>query len=235
MPRSEPGQLEVSRVLIDLDSILDTRLSVINSQKTSVLEKAITDKYFERERDEFPGISFSEFEELYKARSKTSLKDTVITPMMFFLEQFVNKTLENITSSPFHMKPAIVINTYPYQLTADEDKQIINAVKSAIDNKADVGVVHLSPEQITVKYVKEYYSVVVMYRYDLWVTSQASLGNFNKLTCPEVTVIGPKLKFTQVEVDGKEDPFEKTEELLAPLVGLLLFPVRDFCAVTAID
>lgn len=225
------GSLEVSRLLIDLDSIFDTRLSILNSLGEETLKKAIDAKYFDRERDEFPGVSFEDFQKLYQARNKTTLKETVITPMVFFVEQFVNKTLENITSSPFHMKPAIVINSYPYVLTPGEDAEIVNAVRAVVDGKADIGIVSLSPAQLTVKYIKEYYSVVVMYRYDVWIQAQANLNNFDKLTCPEVTFIGPRLKFVKNDIEGPDDPFDKTEQVMAPMIGLLLFPVRDFSAV----
>lgn len=227
------GELEHSGLLIDIDSLFDTRLSVLNAIDKTLLDKNVREAYFKRTRDRFLGISPEDFKRRYKARTAADIKESSVSSIVNFVSQFAKATIDNIMKSPFHMKPVVILNTYPYNLTDMEVKQFMACLRHVTDNLADITVIHKSPEELTVRYVKDYLSVVIMYHYDEWIKVQSELGNFDKLRCPEITLIAPRLIFNEEikgDVDDPEEVFKLTEELISPLIGLQLFDVRDFCA-----
>lgn len=218
--------------MIELDALFDTRLSVLNAIDRKLFDRNIKEAYFKRTRDRFAGIDDKTFKERYKNRTTADIREGSVSSIVSFVSQFAKATIDNILKTPFHMKPVVMLNTYPYVLTEIEIKHFMACLRHVTDNLADITVVHMSPEELTVQYVKDYLSVVIMYHYDEWIAAQSELGNFDKVRCPEITLIGPRLIFAdnaKVDSDNVEELFKTTEELIAPLIGLQLFDVRDFC------
>lgn len=225
-----------SRVLVDLDSLLDTRLSLIYQKGPGFTDRALSANYYQRSIDSFPGFTFQKFREAYNARDKTVLQNAVLTKINFFIREFVLTTLQQVSNTPFHMKPVILVNTHPYILSELEENSIIKAVVSMTGQLADVGTVHMAPENITPKYVKRDINLMVMYEGAQWVETQSSLGGFSNITCPDVGLICPALMFKEPDKKALEEckrigktPFQAFEELSSPLVGLKFIDVEHFC------
>lgn len=231
------GQLEKkSKLLVDLDSLLDTRLALIYQKGTGFTDRALGSNYYQRTIDSFPGLPFDKFREAYKAREKTLLQNAVLTKINFLVREFVMSTLQQVTTSPFHMQPVVLVNTYPYVLTEVEETSIIRAVVSMTGGRADVGVVNLSPQEVTPKYLKREISLAIMYEGAQWVETHSALGTFKNVTCPDVGLLCPGLLFKEPDERGLEEckrigktPFQAFEELAAPLIGIKFIGVEHFC------
>jgi len=222
-------ELEFSTMLVELDCLLDTRLSLLSELEDDKLRKVL-EMYHKRDIDQFPYYSFNRFKENYDKRNKTILNNALITPVMFLIIEFVKKTLLQIVNSPFHFRPKIIINIHPYDLTEEEINDIIKLIVIKTDKECDVEVINKSIDRITIGYVKENISIMVMYRYYEWLEYHSKNKAFEKLTCPDINLFGPAIYFQpkQPRSDIKEDPFTSMEELAKPLIGLKLFPIEYF-------
>lgn len=226
---SEP---EVSAFFIDLDCLIDTRFCVIEKLiNIDTIKEFITSKYHLRETDKFPNIGFSKFNNMYKNRDKTILKNALPTYMQNFVADFANATIENTINSPFKQKPLLIVNIHPYDFTEQEEVLLIKSLSVITKKICDIQIVKMTKEDITPSYVKNNLSILCIYEYAEWIELHSVNDNFKKITCPEVTMIGPmisfKENFNKLSAKG-ENPFEMMEAYMSPLIGLTLFPIKMF-------
>ena len=227
--------IEQSKMLVELDCLLDTRLAILFGLSENFAKRAIDNSYYDRLIDDFPNVPFEEFTQLYNNRDKNVLRNAMLTKIAFLMREFVMATTHQILTSPFHMKPVVIVNTYPYEFKDEEADALISVIVSMTSGMADVELVYKPPEQITPAYVKKELSLMVMYEYHKWLELHAENENFKRITCPEVTLIGPALFFkrpTKKELEETQrtgiNPFKAVEEMVAPLIGLKLIDVENF-------
>jgi len=218
-----------SSLMISLDELMDTRLAALAVMGEETMKKVFSLKhqYFERLIDLFPGIDNQRFLEIYSNRDKRLLQKTGVTRLKGLLQEFAEKTSQQVLSTPFHYQPRIILNIHPYVLTENEIKVLIQTVRSITKNLADIEVVDMHYKQITPSYVKKELSVIVMYEYYKWLDYFSANEYFKKVSCPEVAMIGPAIYFTkpkQIDID----PFKDMQELAKPFIGLKLLPIENF-------
>ncbi len=225
----EEKNIPYSTLLVELDCLLDTRISILSELDDNKLEEVIK-QYHNRDIDEFPYYSFDRFKELYDNRDKNILKNALVTPIMDLIIEFVNKTLLQIINSPHHFRPKVIINIYPYDLKEEEIKNIISLIVNKTQQRATIEVINKDIKNLTIGYIKNNISIMVMYKYFEWLEYHCNIKAFEKITCPEVTLFGPSIYFKpkQNNIDIKQDPIKSTEELASPLIGLKLLPISLF-------
>lgn len=227
---------ETSALLIELDCLLDTRLTTLYSFGESVMQKAFGERYYTRNQDVFPGVDDTEFKSRYQGRTKRSLEGAMATGMVAFVIEFVRETLLQNSRTPHHLAPKLVINTYPYVLDSEEIENIVATFVTLTEQQCDVEVTYLSIADLTPRYVKRNFSIVVMYEYYKWLEFYSENEVFKTTTCPEVSLIGPALYFknlpTPAEVRKSQiekiTPFRAMELLAGPIINLVLMPVERF-------
>lgn len=217
-----------STLLVDLDSILDTRFGLLASIDTTYAENAIKAGYHQRTVDDFPDVPFETFESLYRDRTKLALEKTRITPIALMVNDFVNKTIDMSLNSPYKMLPRVMINVHPYELSPEEETLIIQGLIGVVDQRADIQLVSYSVEKIHPLFVKRYLSMMIMYRYDEWLKIHAYGDGFKKVNCSDIGLIGPEISFIKNEQDVKENPYRAAEFMFQPIIGLKLIPVNNF-------
>lgn len=230
---------EFSTFYIELDCLFDTRLATLYSFGEDVMKNVLGETYYTREQDVFPGVDPEEFKRRYQSRTKAILKDAITTPMIEMIQEFTLETLHQIVNSPFHHLPKITLNTYPYELTEEECQVISEIIVSKTKGRADVECIHKSPAELTPVYVKQNFGIMVMYDYPVWLEHHSRTGDFTRVTCPEVTVLAPKLYFNGLPSSAdmaqaksiNMTPFEAMETFVGPLVGLKLLPIEYFSLV----
>lgn len=227
--------LSYSGLLIELDCLFDTRLATVHSFGKEYTANALENNYFWRETDVFPGITREQFNERYANRDKRILKDALPTPMIKMVRDFVKNTLALINNSPFHMKPLIIINVYPYKLSESEIKTVIRGMVNHTNKATDVSVVNLDNKGITPSYVKNDISVLVKYDYVSWLETHSENNAFLKTSSPESVLLGPLLYFVDPPEDAQEhlkknddSNFVLLEQCTAPIIGLKLLPISEF-------
>lgn len=225
------NNIENSTVLIELDALFDTRISVLAKMGDDTLAAAIKENYHNRLIDFFKDIDNDLFRQLYDHRDKAILKDTIVTPMIVMLKEYCEKTLEQLISSPFHYKPKIMLNIFPYELLDEEIEVLIIAIANMTNKLADIQVVNMSYEDMTPMFFKEHISLVIMYEYYKWLEIHSEKGNFSKRACPEVTMFAPAIYFKspdKKQIKPDTNPFKAMETLAAPFIGLKLLPIESF-------
>lgn len=230
---SKDKPLTVSTILVELDALLDTRLSTLLHYNESILDEVLKlNTYHHRLADKYPRLSIDAFYEQYGKRDKRVLQNTMITPVVDIVKSFVFRTLKHSLNSPFQFKPKVIVNVYPYVLTEDEVATIISSLVTITEHAADVEAVNASYDSIDPYYVKKNISIMVLYEYHKWLDIHSVNNTFNKVTCPEVGLIGPELYFK--EFDVKQDHskvFRSMEQLAQPIIALQLIPVSEFSMV----
>jgi hypothetical protein len=222
------NEAKQSGLMIDLDSLFDTRLGTLILNYDDVAEKIfLEDKYHNRLDDSFNGsIDRPQFTEFYDKRDATTIANSTLTIINDVIYDFIRRTHAADPSSPYVFFPVIYLNVYPYKLT-DAEKEIIKAgVVAYFNNQAPVEVVDMDYKQLTVGFVKEYLTVLILYEYNKWLDEQTLLGNFNKGGCPGTTLFAPRIFFkeipkTEAEVDKI---FLMLENISKPFINLELLP-----------
>lgn len=225
------GDRDHSTFYITLDSLLDTRFGVLTQLLTPTqLNDVILNGYFTRDVDEFFGVDVKKFKEAYANRGKGTLKVSILSNIYKNLLYFINNTLLARVSTPYITRPIVHVSTYPYRLTDSEQKIILTALASLLEEKADIRINDLSPLSITPDYAKKEFVAMYMYDYNLWLDHCAENKTFEKAQCPEVYLLGPKL-FVSSEAKkeiGKTDAFSAIEDFTAPFVRTTLLDASDF-------
>lgn len=219
-----------SRVMIELDCLFDMRLAALAKMGDETLINVFRSGYYSRLSDNFEGVDYDTFKEIYDKRDKSLLKDAVITKISGFLKEFVLGTFSNTNNGPFHMTPSILVNCYPYKLEDSEVSLIISGVKKLTGGLCDIECVSISPEQLTPLYVKVNLSVLILYEYDKWLEIHAVSGEWRKHTAPEVTVIAPRVSMVKGVKDRviKDEVFDMVEKQCGPFINLKLLPSEHF-------
>jgi len=224
---------EGSGLLIDLDSLFDTRLGLMAIlDDKEVLEKNYGEGYFARERDVFSGIDEKDWYRLYGSRDKKVLKNAQITPMIGFIREFIYETLAGNVNTPQLLKPFVHVNTWPYQLLEQEQAMILQGLIAHVGTKADIQIVHLDPKLLTPVYVNTNYSMLVMYEYEKWLAAHFSNSEAITKTCPDVGLIGPRvLREGSSVVTKVDDVFSITEQRMEVFVKLKHLPIEMFSTI----
>ena len=199
------NKAEYSVALVDLDAILDTRLTTLALLRPDLPWTALQ-YYHERKIDIFDTVSFSEFREAYQSRNKRALKEAKPTPICFLVRDFVKETKELKHNGPVDYVPKIVLNTYPYNLEQSEIDVLIAALRQIVGKDCEISTTALSPTMVTPKLLKENFSMWFTYEATAWLEAQSVINSFKQGGCPEVTMVAPLIYF-------KENPSYPVENL----------------------
>ena len=225
------AELMYSTFFVELDTLLDTRLSVIARLGDDVLKNVLLNGYHTRKIDKFKGVDDNYFKEAYANRDKSLLKDTIITPVGPMVKEYVVKTLSRVGLTPYNFKPRVIVNVFPYKLLDKEIQVIKTAVVSMTNKLSDVEVVYMNYEEITPTFLKANVSIFSMYSYSDWLNIHGLNGNLKKKTIPEISLLGPRIYFLESQT-YEDSAISAIEELVAPVVNLNLLPIVTFsCAI----
>lgn len=219
-----------SRLFIELDTLFDTRLAVLATMENNALEKAFKHGYYDRQSDSFPDVDYEVFKALYAKRDKSILKEAIITPVSMIARDFAVSTLNNVNNSPFHYKPVLMINIYPYKLEEEEISVIMSGARAMTKELCDIEIVDMSPVQLTPLYLKLNLAMVAIYEYDKWLEIHAVTEAWKKHTAPDVTVLAPRIAMKKLDhpLPRDIDPFNEMQKQAAPFVDLKLIAIENF-------
>lgn len=224
------SDLKYSTLFVELDCLFDTRIATIASMNEDLLDPILQYEYHKRADDNFPIPNLQEYQERYAKRDKRILAKAMITPIAFLLGEYAEKTLKQILTTPFHYKPKIVINVYPYKLTEEEINIIISSVANITKKLADIEVVDMTYEQLTPSWVRSNVTTMVMYDYGKWLDVHVDTGEFEKRACPEITLLAPRIYFVPHSTVNDEH-FREVEKYVQTLIGLRLLSIDNFSMV----
>lgn len=113
----------MSNILVTLDSILDTRYSLLEYFNYKITAK----EYLQRDSDYFPYLGLP-YQSLYSRRDKRLLKRANYTP----IRDLITMLIVDIKSESFTLEPGedivITVNLYPYNFSKIEEEAIRNSL-----------------------------------------------------------------------------------------------------------
>lgn len=220
--------IEATGLLIDLDSLFDTRLGTLILNNYDQLLPIFTgNKYHIRLDDSFHGsVDKDKFYEAYAKRDKETLANSTLTLAIDIVKDFVATTLKADPTSPVLFYPKVYINIYPYKLDQEEVDNIVLGLHSHLKGKAQVEAISLNPTMLTIDYINQHLSVIIMYEYNKWLDAQTELGSFKTKACPSVTLMAPRIFFANTPKSATEvdKTFTLLDNIAKPFINLELLP-----------
>lgn len=223
-------------IYIELDALLDTRLATLFKLGPDIMIGALKNGYSKRPLEKFHGVEKEVFDEAYKKRDKSTLKQAGVTKVIGFVRELVRSMNTQAVQTPLHAGPIIYVNVFPYDMTPAEMDVITKVVAAATAGLCDVKTIRNSPEQLTPEFCKHRFAVMFMYNYPVWLEAQAR--NFEKAPLPDLSVIIPGIYFVREPtpeelreiVSSFMHPLRAMEFASAAYVGLKLHDIDLFCA-----
>lgn len=230
-----------SSLYIDLDSLYDTRLAILEAVDPAYAAYLLTHDYYTREYDKFIFIDEATYDLIWRNRDINYLKSALTTPMVDFVAKFVSDSIERRNSSPFDSNIEIYLNIWPYKMSTETAKQFAKPILKIIDGEnIALNIVNMKPSDVTIKWCREKLAVMVMYEVSEWLESNFTnkSSGFKVMHIPDITVIVPELyngvAKTKEEIHSLQKQygnlFRFTEEALKLFIGLAMFPIESFCA-----
>lgn len=231
----------VDKIMITLDSLLDTRLGVIAQKYPEKLEQLIEGrKYFDRIQDRFEGIDHEEFVELYKKRDVETLKNSMMTNMTLLMGSFIKSAAEEVFAGNAPTGMVFDINIHPYQLDEEERSDLVGALEFHVGDAAEFNIVSIPNEFLTPSICKSQYAVLVMYDFPDWLRMHGEAFKVTRM--PNMIIYAPRLleklptpeenrKLTEMQLD----PFEAARVAASPGFSIRFLTVDMFCIRNAID
>jgi hypothetical protein len=226
---------KITAIYTELDVLLDTRLGTLARMNQAVAAQVLSSgDYLKRTSDRFLGVDQEEFKKLYAARDTVTLAHSSVTQAIEWLGHLVGVLADQAIERPYHDGSKIVVNIYPYQLTGEEQEQVVKAIAAWMSKQVPVELISVRTQDLTPLHCKSSYAMMMVYDYDVWLESHAK--EFEQTRLPEVTLFAPALYFNQVPtvkelekaVREAGHPMQALELLASPLIDLKLIDVRFF-------
>ncbi len=221
-------------LLIDLDSLLDTRLPVVYTLNQELATEIIENKeYVYRKKDIFGNISNDIFKSMYKARSKAVLNLATPTAILQFLIPYLIETKSDLKNVEALNSFYIYINVYPYKFNMMELIELENAFSPMfIDNP--IKMVSMDFEELTPSWVMDNVETLIMYDAIDWIEYNTANNNLVRTPLINKIIIGPALIGGTVKIsDINKEFFMQISKSLGSLINYQAIDVSHFCTLLA--
>lgn len=230
------------RVLVDIDSLVDTRLGLILEHKPYLYEKIDLSEYRKRVTNVWYkklGITDEEWDKLWGARSVATLKQSGPTNLLFTLvSELGAKFAATLVGTPLE-KPRLTVNIWPYKLNKDERALYLENLKDLYSScTLSVDLINQPIEKITPEFIKTNFDAVFIYDFHNWIDTHVKELSEENGRMPSKTVYSPALLRSDTMdvaadqmVTDKVNPFTETKKFCATaftleLVDAGLFSLR---------
>lgn len=224
----------IIHVLVDLDSIMDTRLPVLYAIDENLAERVVKNNtYFKRYKDEFEYVTVDMFKPLYNDRTKNVLSLATPTAMLDTISDYCSEAILQNKKTGGDGKLIVYVNIYPYDLSVDEFDNLASGIRYMIGD-VDVSIVSMSKEELTPKWVDDNLAMLVLYQGLDWLEYHTAMLNLIKnpinnvaLMVPATVIGNVKLKTTKANDIIKF--FTDMEEMSKTLVKLKFIGINNYC------
>ena len=251
---------KIEGIYVPLDVLLDTRIGTVARHfGDAVAIEVLENGYHSREDDNYPAVlkalelkaqeagtevDVDTFKRLYSARDVETLKLSTLTNSVELIAKTIIAVLERAIESPYSTKFKVTVNTYPYELSAEEMTQISAVIAGKLSDLVSAGVpieietTAIPLSALTPSFCKDRFVALIMYEYAEWVELQHK--GLIKLPIPEITLITPAIYHEKTptltelreSIEQLSHPMHVMYEALKPYVRLDLIDVSYFSLVT---
>jgi hypothetical protein len=220
------------KIYIDLDSLLDTRFSMLYNLDKNMLNKIYANKeYDNRIINEFDYIPSNVFNLLYKYRGNDLLSISYFTKILKIVRLEIGMLKNNLQIMNLNQPITIDINVYPYTIDEHiEDVKIKLLSMLNIDglniNIIDIDPINLTPDKINNEYIS-----LIMYDGIKWFGYMLNTEAFKNNYIPTVNLILPALLDKPVvmkKIKDYEDMFNDIVKQGNLFINMKFTPVEYF-------
>ena len=214
-------------IYINLDSLIDTRLSILHYHSPKLFKNIIKDLdgYQARLKDEFDYIDVELFQEMYKKRNSKMIKEPIPTFMPDLIKSYVLTCLEEKSSKIITLH----LNVYPYKFSLQEKELLKKSIFKIYKGLIDVEILDKPDYDISVKFIQENIALMIMYNGIKWVEHNLANKKLRSLSLPDVLMICPRLvDKVEVRKTAINDFFSDFEKIMHPFIQLLFLTPRIF-------
>ena len=223
-------------LLVDLDSLFDTRLAILDLLDPMLAAHALKNGYLEREEDSFEFCPWALFRELYQKRDNEVLGRAMMTQVKNIVIEFINDANTKYKASKTQAYPSVYINVWPYKISEDAAGELLTPFHTAVDGKVHVHLINMPPKDITPSVCKERFSHIIMYDYMEWMVALGAAGEIQRNPMNEITLVAPRIwpsgksKDEEHQTRNEVEPHECAEMFFSPFIKMELYVAKLFSA-----
>ncbi len=217
-------------ILVDIDSIMDTRLGTllnIDPKKAAVIVK---DGYVSSNNDHYGDLD-EEFQERYRARGRQELISSTVTGVPVMIAGLLTDVYNHNKKHAMQKVPVVYLNIEPYDLSDEEIEHMVKVLKTEMIYP-DVDVVAVRSDMSTVdpaETEKHKIRVVILQQPEEWIASLMDQDILPNSIFKDMTLIGPRTlrhidpeTVGAIDIEHKEGPFRTLEFMMGGMVDLNL-------------
>lgn len=237
-------QGEIIRLLTELDALMDTRLGLMDTlDPQSAVRLVSNPDYFTRTEDRFEklcGFPDAVYQEAWKQRTVDALRHSLISPSVDLVHFSVAEIEHRSLTDPATQGCELDVNTYPYLLTEEEQRGVMEALLLRIGINAPIRLLYEPPSFFTPELIRKRYAGMILYNHNAWLEAQGEKLFAGVMGIPNVTLVAPKLAkdtmpdpamydFKAHGVKRDIDPFDASAHVLSQFIHLEFVDVGHFC------
>lgn len=217
-------------IFVDLDAIMDTRLPILYAiDETTAINGIQTNMYYKRLKDVFGVISYDIFTALYNNRDKGTLLASNPSYLFDFLLTMIVEIKTMKLSLGEEKSLNIYLNIYPYELSIDEQNNLIIAIENMVSDITVIPV-RMDNSEIGPLWISSRVGTIIKYDGLKWLEYHTAMGNLYKASMPDVTLIVPALASGNIKLkDISQDTFNTLMVTTSTIIDLKMLPVKQFC------
>jgi len=225
----------INGVYVELDCLVDTRLSLLYDIDKDLIGKLIKNGYYHsRYRDTFSYIGSNLFNFLYKRRNEMILTNPSPTEINYFISNYCFEANQTSKIYDNDKEVTVYLNLYPYNLTEENVELLIMGLSNSIGVKVNVEILNKPYTDIDPLFIAKNIALMVMYDGLSWVEYFTQNGLLLKNSLPDVILATPKLIKNRLLIDEKDLDkfFDDISNSIKPIIDLTFLPVDMFSILT---
>lgn len=236
------------KIYIASDALWDLRQGTLTKINAAwAAEVTSQTSYYTRDEDKFAtpndALSPEVYARVFEKYKHQILSLSLRTEILSFVLELCGQYVKQIGTTPFLSAFELEINTYPFTLSDEESKVLLDCLVAELTDFTTIRLAHITPAQLTIAKVKEEYASMVLYNYHDWLNLHTE--ELKTVNLKEVGLYVPRMYFAnkaeltddfrrELKKRGK-DEFELLAEVLKPFVHLQFLPVALYSASTPVN
>jgi len=221
------------KIYIDLDSLMDTRFSMLYNIDKDLLHTIYTNKEYDiRIINQFGYITSNIFNLLFTFRNKSILNISYFTKIFAILNVEIANLKQSLQLIDISQPITIDINTYPYILDTKEKENILKVLSTLMDTTSvSINIIYINIKQLLPSYVITEYISMIMYNGMEWFNYMLNTDKFFNNQMPNTNLIVPALMHNPVvlkNITAYENMFEDIRKQSELFINLKFTPVEYF-------
>lgn len=220
------------RILVEIDSLLDTRLGTLDIIDGDIPEVVLKNGYYSRYIDDWDNLSKGKttketFNNHYHDRTTFTLNRSRITGVCRLIYTLSEEASLNALHDPESDSVVFDINISPYVLDEDEKEMLLLCVSNYLYAGTECRIVNVPHSELTVDKIKNNWDSLILYDFDRWFSNHGD--GLTNTPIPRVLLYCPGLliKPPETGVDPR-DIFNTVEMSLVEKINVEFMPSHVF-------